>query len=324
MPIAPPVRVRSSSADPSLDDRYRRTGALAPGAAVTYWDIEGRPHDATLLGSFSDGTVEVRIGDWLPLRVTAARLQADPLRAIVTGFERGGTTLLASLIRQHPSFDGRFECGFLRAGSPRKFLTRDSCHNYRVMISDWGITQADLLYICAAGDWREMYRRLLERSNLPDKSVGLVDKTPAYMQCLDQVLAKTSAKCVAIVRDPRAVFWSRRKRSDRHTVPAFAEYYVAYMRGLERARVKFPDRVHVVQYEQFCATPASETENAYRFLGLEWREEYLAMERGPRYENVYGGAVSRDYAEEFTTRLDAMTQERILWLTREVADWRWR
>jgi hypothetical protein len=278
----------------------------------------GRSHDATLLGSFSDGTVEVRVGDWLPLRVSAARLQADPLRVIVTGFERGGTTLLASLIRQHPSLDGRFECGFLRAGSPRKFLTRDSCHNYRVMISDWGITPADLAYICGAGNWREMYRRLLERSNLPDKNVGLVDKTPAYMQCLDQVLAKTSARCVAIIRDPRAVFWSRRKRSDRHTVPAFAEYYLGYMRGLERALAKFPGRVHVVQYEQFCETPDVEAKQTYRFLGLEWREEYLAMDRGPRYENVYGGAVSREYVDVFTTRLDAMTQERILRLTREL------
>lgn len=214
----------------------------------------------------------------------------------------------------------RWSPGFLRAASPRKFLTRDACHNYRVMISDWGVTPPDLGYICGAGDWREMYRRLLERSNLPDKSVGLVDKTPGYMQCLDQVLAKSSVKCVAIIRDPRAVFWSRRKRSDRHTVPAFAEYYLGYMRGVKRALAKFPDRVHVVQYEQFCETPSVETERIFRFLDLEWREEYLAMDRGPRYENVYGGAVSRDYADEFATRLDAATQERILRLTCHVAD----
>lgn len=135
------------------------------------------------------------------------------------------------------------------------------------------------------------------------------------MQSLDHVLTKTTARCMAILRDPRAVFWSRRKRSDRHTVPAFAKYYLEYMRGLERAMAKFSDRVHVVQYEQFCETAVTEAERMFRFLGLEWREEYLVMERGPRYEYVYGGAVSRDYAEEFTTRLDAMTQERILRLT---------
>lgn len=187
------------------------------------------------------------------------------------------------------------------------------------MISDWGTAPADLAYICAAGDWREMYRRLLERSNLPDNTVGLVDKTPAYMQCLDQVLAKTSAQCVAIVRDPRAVFWSRRKRSDRRTVPEFAEYYLGYLRGLDRALARFPSRIQVVQYEQFCRMPGAEADRVSRFLGLESRGEYLAMDRGPRYENVYGGAVSREYTEEFATRIDALTQERILRLTWKVA-----
>lgn len=40
------------------------------------------------------------------------------MKAVVYGYERGGTSLIAELLRQHPALDGGFEGGFLLGKKP--------------------------------------------------------------------------------------------------------------------------------------------------------------------------------------------------------------
>ena len=75
----------------------------------------------------------------------------------------------------------------------------------------WKVSDADLREICAAPTFQEAYQELLERSDLPDKSVRIYDKMLRYMELLSDVMQRCSVPAIVVVRDPRAIFWSRHK-----------------------------------------------------------------------------------------------------------------
>ena len=59
----------------------------------------------------------------MPLSAAANECSIDtyPVRVVITGMERSGTTLLSTLLKQNSCIDGGFECGFLLADTPRDF-----------------------------------------------------------------------------------------------------------------------------------------------------------------------------------------------------------
>ena len=279
----------------------------------------------------------------------------DPLFCLVCGFERGGTTLAAELIRQHPRIDGRFECGFLLVDDMADFAEMEAySHNLKVA---WGLSQEDFEYILQSSTHQEAYRRLLERSNLPDKTVQIYDKTPRYMKDLPRVMQKVDVPVVCMVRDPRALFWSWRKRwtdDDTmlgglkkiyhkvmqvrlpgflrtflqrlfylHRINVFSSFYAEYAHAYQAAMERYPERILLVQYESLCLHPQAETRRIYDFLGLEYKDEYLAMPTVPD-PYVDRGGILTDLIYEYRQGISWWEEKFILWKTRRFAQWHWR
>ena len=245
-------------------------------------------------------------------------INQDPLYCIICGFERSGTTLVAELLRQHPKIDGRFECGFLLAENPAHFLVFE---NYVNNLKFWGITKENIVHICQAETWAEAYRRLLERSNILNKSVWLYDKTPRYMLYLNKVMAKVEVPCIATVRDPRAVYWSHQKRIETD-LKGFCDFYLGYGRAWKDALERYPDRLLLVRHEQFCTEPECESRRIYDFLGLEFRPEYILLAESTN-PYVNRGGIAAETIHEYRGNITAEAEDYILEQTAEFACWHW-
>jgi hypothetical protein len=235
-----------------------------------------------------------------------------PLKAIVCGYEKSGTTLLNELLRRHPKMDSGFEGGFLLGESPRQFPT--AWPYYGFFQSKWNMTKADMDYVCNTDDWGECYRRVRERSPIiTDKSVFLFDKTPIYMLHLSEVLSRVPGiPCIVNVRDPRALMLSWARWSG-HTDDAeqwisgnLQEYcarYASYAEGYAKAMLQYSDRIFLNKFEELCTDPIPRLQAIFRFLGLEFSEEYLSFSSD---HFVYGNTVSTAYIQPYR---DTLTDE---------------
>ena len=212
---------------------------------------------------------ETEKGDWMCRGVLAA---------IVCGYEKSGTTLISGMLRDQPGLGAGFEGGLLLAASPRAFR-RETFH-YLLMGREWGLTAAELHEVTDTEDFEEGYRRLRELSPvIADKSVRLVDKTPAYMRELDQVLDRyPDTKCVVSVRDPRALFNSWAGVLTTHpggedsyinaNFDYFVDRFTSYAQGYRRASAAHPRRVMLVKMEELTQSPAASFAGIFSFLSL--------------------------------------------------------
>lgn len=252
-----------------------------------------------------------------------------PLGAIVCGYERGGTSLIAEILRQHPDLNGGFEGGFLLGKRPRDFL---SISPYRSNVKiGWGISEKELRYACNTDDWQEVYRRLRENAGeIWDKRVRLFDKTPKYMESLPKVLRKVpDIPCVVVVRDPRAVLWSWAKRSGmdtatwiREELRASCRRYVRYGRGWQAAvRAGFASRMLLIRYEAFCEDSGPWAERLFAFLGLEFQDSFMRFDS--RFPNVYGDRPAQEYIYEYKGHFPEKLCRKILARTKRLRDWHW-
>jgi hypothetical protein len=231
----------------------------------------------------------------------------NTLKAIVCGYERGGTTLLVQILNNHPRIDSGFESGLLLAGQPKDFLTQTfSDFNGNMIQAGWGVRQEDLEYMVEENDWNQVYKRLRERSVLiTDKRSLLIDKTPKYMLVLSDVLSRMEhVPCIVVVKEPKGVIYSWLKRHPDIDLSAIPEQliqdccnrYEAYARGYNLAKKAYPKRILKVDYEQLCLHPKLETKKVFDHVGLRFREKYLHFER--KYE-VYGNNISDQYLREY-------------------------
>jgi Sulfotransferase family len=253
----------------------------------------------------------------------------QPLKVVVCGYERGGTSLIAELLRQHPALDGGFEGGFLLGKKPRDFL---SALPYRSNVkAGWGVTEEELRHICDTDSWQELYRRLREKATeLTDKSVWLFDKTPKYMEVLPGVLRKIPhVPCIVVVRDPRAVLWSWAKRSGLEVetwrgeqLKPSCKRYVRYGEGWQSAiKAGFAPRIFLIRYEVFCEDPRRWAVEMFHFLGMEFDDSFLEFH--PRFPNVYGHTPTGQYIDDYRRHFSDEVCERILALTKRFRDWHW-
>lgn len=248
-------------------------------------------------------------------------INENPLYCIICGFERSGTTVVAELLRQHPKMDGRFECGFLLAKNPADFL---GFEGYVKNLEFWGVTEEDITYICQAETWAEAYRRLLERSNIPDKSVWFYNKTPRYMLYLDKVMSKVEVPCMITVRDPRAVYWSNQKRIETD-LKEFCDYYLGYARAWKTATEHYADRLLLVRHENLCKEPESESRRIYDFLGLEFYPEYILLKESAYNTYIYrsSSGITPETIHEYRGNITVEVEKYIIEKTAEFSCWHW-
>ncbi len=241
------------------------------------------------------------------------------LKAIVCGYERGGTTLLSQLMSAHPRLDSGFESGLLLADEPKNFMSKQFAEfNGSLIRRGWGVDEDDLAYILDSKTWNQVYLRLRERSSvIKNKESFLIDKTPKYMLRLSDVLYRMEqVPCVVVVKEPRGVIFSWLKRQpdidfaavSRETLKAFCKRYVRYAAGYAEAKRNHPRRILKVDYEKFCLHPKSEAQLIFNHLGLEFHDDYLTFEQ--KYE-VHGTTVSGKYLNQYRDVLHASTIEQI-------------
>ncbi|MEB3359771.1 MAG: sulfotransferase [Synechococcales bacterium] len=255
----------------------------------------------------------------------------QPLASIVCGFERGGTTLVTEILRQHPKLDGGFEGGFLLVkDNVSEFL---SIEPYSINLKrGWDISEDEFLHICSADNWPEVYKRLVEYSRLIQfKDTLVFDKTPKYMSVLPNVLDKVpNVPCIVVVRDPRSVLWSWAKRSDvdKDTwickLENHCARYIAYANGWKAAiEDGMGSRILLVKYEELCKNPNEIAREIFNFIGLDFVPEYVELRRKSKFPNVRGNSVSNEFLKEYKGNLPEDICRNILDLTYEFSEWFW-
>ncbi|PLW81641.1 hypothetical protein CWI75_14320 [Kineobactrum sediminis] len=251
---------------------------------------------------------------------------SSPLKAIICGYEKSGTTLLNEILRRHPDMDSGFECGFLLGDSPQDFPGIQPYYgNFR---KTWQLTRQDMHYICNTDDWQECYARARERCPfIADKTTGLFDKTPIYMLHLNAVLNKMpQLPCVVNVRDPRALFlswarWSWQENPEQWINDNFevnCRRFISYAEGYRQALASHGDRIIVNQFEVFCLNAEKQLEKIFNHLGLLFDPDYLYFSSR---HFVYGNTISDEYVFPYREAFSNELCERILTATEKYSEW---
>ena len=196
----------------------------------------------------------------------------DSSVVIVTGIEHSGTSLLARLLLQHPDLAGGFEGGLLLAPEPARFPEIDPWYEWMmdaIEAGHWGVPESLVHRICEAGTWEGAYAAIRATSPLfTSAHQRLLDKTPAYQGCLDQVLGKAPAgtPCLIIEKSPANLWRSFRKRT------TFAEFEGRFRRfqvNLRRAASTHGASIVRIQHESLCCDLAGELARAFHVIGLD-------------------------------------------------------
>lgn len=250
-----------------------------------------------------------------------------PVRALICGYEKSGTTLLNEILRRHPRLDSGFEGGMLLGDSPRDFPGIQPYFAY--FRQKWRLSREDMEQICDTDDWATCYRRIRDLSPvIADKNCELFDKTPIYMKQLSEVLARVpGVPCVVNVRDPRALMlswarWSGHSEDPelyiRQNLANYCQRYLDYARGYHAALPRYGDRIYLNRFESLCLEPQPQLEKIFDFLGLCFEPDFLHF--SSEYF-VYGNTVSTDYLFPYQGVLSEEVCQAILAGTAECAEW---
>jgi hypothetical protein len=214
-----------------------------------------------------------------------------PVRVVITGIERSGTTLLSTLLKQAPLLDGGFECGFLLADSPQNYKNVHPWYEWMqqpVTVHQWGVSAEHMESICSSRSWGEAYRKLLKYSPVfeGDRSQQVCDKTPRYLSCLDEVLDKLPnfVPCIVVEKDIESLWRSHKKRNMQ--LEDFCLHFEQYNNGLRRALERHADRVYRVQYEVLCNDLYDQLRHIFSIIDMEFKREY-ALNRNSEIQQYY-------------------------------------
>jgi hypothetical protein len=128
------------------------------------------------------------------------------------------------------------------------------------------------------------------------------DKTPHYVNHVDHLLELwPRARFVVLVRDGRDVAISLRKMPfGPNNAWAAAPWWARGIRAGEEAQRAHPDAVLTVRYEDLARDPRAVVPRICEFLGLDYSDEMLALEKADRSKIV------RDQTSWFPTLFDGI------------------
>jgi hypothetical protein len=248
------------------------------------------------------------------------------LKGIITGFAKGGTTLVNGILNNHPQICNGFETGLLYEDNLIDFLKKDSKQKinfFNILKISWDLTDQDIEYICSSQDWFQAYNRLKEKSPLTrDKNTFIIDKTPRYLNKLSKVLNKIpNIPCILVVRDPRSVVCSQLRSQlrefigkDRSKITNFIKdsgrlrllisdlcknYNRSREKYLDAINNGYKDRILVIQYEKLCLNPEEECTKIFNFLNLDFNLSYLDLSEVKFKKNIHNSIVEKKYIYEY-------------------------
>ncbi len=133
------------------------------------------------------------------------------LSCVICGFKQGGTTFFSQLLSAHPMINGRFEIGILSAKKPQEIINIDQ----RILENikrHWKVSDDVLVKMSNQDSFYEAYKILLNNSDIVEKNSLIYDKFPDYILNLETICENSDIPIFVIVRDPAALYWSRKWR----------------------------------------------------------------------------------------------------------------
>jgi sulfotransferase family protein len=212
------------------------------------------------------------------------------VKCIVSGHKQGGTSFLSSVIAAHSGLESRFECGILQADKPSEIV------NIKPAVLEnlkrhWDIDAGTIEAMAGQEKFSDAYQVLVSHSPGIGEEALLVDKFPDYCLVLENLLEKFDVPGLFISRDPRAILWSRQKRTIPYelrkteakrcekisdlsiSIDGFIADYVLCMERAYKAKFRFPDRVFMLNLEDLVENFDTERKKIFDFLGEDEPEE---------------------------------------------------
>lgn len=198
------------------------------------------------------------------------------LLCVITGMEHSGTTYQSKLLCADHDIMCGFECGLLLNSVPRfseakpwyELMQRPTTHGH------WGISEQGMREICSAGSYEEAYRRIKQHAGeigcdtIRECFVAaryIIDKTPAYVFCLDSVVPKVAVPFIVMCKNARNQFKSYKKRG--WGLFRFIRRYNMCMNAINRAVALYPDRILIVDHDRLLSDKDGTMRRVYAFIG---------------------------------------------------------
>jgi hypothetical protein len=235
---------------------------------------------------------------------------------VICGPEHSGTTVVSDVFRQIPGVGSGFEVGVLLAPSPRHFPALTA--NAEITCWSWGITESQFAFCCDTDDFAEFYQRLQHASTvLKPGTHTIFDKTPRYLSCLRDCLAKTDVPVLVIHKDPRATVYSDWRRAGE---PPIIEWYIAYLPEkigylrllyAEYLATKNDPRVFHFSLEELCLDTRRTCQAMFNHAGQTFDLAYLALfgtrDEGTRHSALSSG-IPLEYRRDFVQPIIAQLE----------------
>ena len=161
--------------------------------------------------------------------------------------------------------------------SNEAFVTFTLERNSRLLDMPIGKDGVELALRSGYPSFADAFQKILaaeaERSKLPI----IVEKTPRHLEFLDQITTWfADAKIVIIVRDGRDAVESLCKVEWGHSNPVrHAGQWRENVRTALASKRKWPDRVHLIRYEDLLVDPRVELDSICDFIGVKFDPEMI-------------------------------------------------
>jgi hypothetical protein len=204
----------------------------------------------------------------------------SPAPIFIVGMPRSGTTLVERIISGHPEVAAGGEIDYMR-GPLRRGFERLTGSPFPLGFEK--VAERERVGLVAP------YGRRLEIIGLGSRYV--TDKTPGNFHLLGLLhLLFTGCRIIHVKRDPLDTCFSilQFPFDDRspHTcdIELLAYVYGRYVRLMKYWETLMGEFILTVEYEKLVSDPAAEGQRLFEHCGLDWKEDYLEVQRA-------GGAI---------------------------------
>ncbi len=205
---------------------------------------------------------------------TSAQLQNVYRPVFIAGLPRSGTTLLESVLLEHPSVSSRGE-------------SQQVAHIFHESIGeDFGLAAVESQQLKAFST--KLERALFKKASSTDV---IIEKTPnnfLFAHLLIQAFA--GVKIIHTVKEPleacfsiyRQHFLKQQQQAYSYDLLSTVLYYRWHEKIIELLQQRFPDSVFNIDYNDMIDTGSTVWPGLFRFCGLEWNDAYLEFYRSKR------------------------------------------
>lgn len=228
----------------------------------------------------------------------------------IVGHGRSGTTLLQSLLNNHPNIVAPPEYDFIIYLYPRfgkiKQFTKTDIKDFTVALfadpnfSIWLMEKEWLmekLSLAEGADFQTMCKLLMCLTGPDKQEIKLIsDKDPIYSLFIRKLIRLfPDAKFIHMIRDPRDSVSGHIVRFDMKNAFFLARRWVRYNAIIEHFKKNFPGKFFTIQYEAMVKNMDETLKSLFTFLDVQYitlqkenlmPEGFQSMEKNKYIENI--------------------------------------